>query len=129
MADRRSRWWALPPLAWAGLIFYMSHQSRPPVELPPFQHADKVVHAGVYALLAALVARWLLAGGASARRALWGAIVAASLYGALDEWHQSFIPGRDPDPCDWAADTAGAVLGAAVAVGLPRRKSRASIRG
>lgn len=119
----------LPAVAWAGLIFLVSHQSRPPVQLPPFAYADKVVHAGVFGLLAALVARWLLVTGAAARRTLWLSILAASLYGALDEWHQSFVPGRDPDPLDWAADSAGAVLGAAIAVGLPRRKSRASIRG
>src|SRR5512138_3909734 len=107
----------------------MSHQSRPPVELPPFAYADKVVHAGVYALLAGLVGRWRAGAGRAGWAAFWLALLAASLYGAADEWHQSFIPGRDPDPLDWAADSAGAVLGAATAVGLPRRKSRASIRG
>jgi VanZ family protein len=79
-------------------------------------------------VLGALTVRALLALGQGWRRALLLGVAAASLYGALDEWHQSFVPGRDPDPWDWAADTAGALVGAA-AVGLPRRKSRASIRG
>ena len=118
-----------PALAWAALIFLVSHQARPLPVAPPFDHADKVVHALVFGLLAALAARALLAAGQPARRALWGAVAAASLYGAADEWHQSFVPGREPDPWDWVADTAGALAGAAAVVGLPRRKSRASIRG
>jgi VanZ family protein len=117
-----------PPLAWAALIFWLSSLSRPvPVEVT-IPHADKLAHLGAFGVLAALTVRALLALGQGGRRALLVGIAAASLYGALDEWHQSFVPGRDPDPWDWAADTAGAVLGAA-AVGLPRRKSRASIRG
>ncbi len=120
-------WW--PALAWATIIFVASHQSRPLPIAPPFAHADKVVHAVIFGLLSALAARALLAAGQAGRRALWLAVVATSLYGAGDEWHQSFVPGRDSDPGDWAADTAGAVAGALLVVGLPRRKSRASIRG
>lgn len=132
MAETRG-WRALragwPALAWAALIFVASHQPRPLPVAPPFSHADKVVHAAAFGLLAALSARALLAAGLPARRVLWLALLAASLYGAADELHQSFVPGRDPDPWDWAADTAGGALAAAVAVVLPRRRSRASIRG
>ena len=32
-------------------------------------------------------------------------------YGALDEWHQSFVPGRDASVGDWVADSAGVILG------------------
>jgi VanZ family protein len=38
----------------------------------------------------------------------------ASLYGATDEVHQLFVPGRNCNAWDWAADTVGAALGAAV---------------
>jgi VanZ family protein len=120
---------ALLPLAWAALIFLLSHQPRLPIDVQPFPHFDKAAHAGAYAILAALAARALRVAGRGRRPALLAAVAAASLYGAADEWHQSFVPGRDPDPRDWAADTAGAILGAAAAVGLPRSKSRASIRG
>lgn len=118
-----------PAIAWAALIFILSHQSRPLPIAPPIAHFDKVLHAGAYGLLAVLAARALRAAGLPGRRALWVTVLVASLYGASDEFHQSFVPGRDPDPLDWAADTAGAVLGAALVVGLPRRRSRASIRG
>jgi len=30
-----------------------------------------------------------------------------SLYGLSDEWHQSFVVGRESDTADWVADTIG----------------------
>ncbi len=35
-------------------------------------------------------------------------IAFCSLYGVSDEWHQSFVPGRQTDVLDWLADTSGA---------------------
>jgi VanZ family protein len=49
-----------------------------------------------------------------------------SLYGISDEFHQSFVPGRTPDPVDWATDTAGA--GVALAGILIVRKRRDASR-
>jgi VanZ family protein len=31
-------------------------------------------------------------------------------FGALDEVHQGFVPGRSQDAMDWVADAAGAAL-------------------
>ena len=118
----------VPALAWAGLIFLLSSQPSPAVQPPSIPHGDKLAHAGAYAILAWLAARALLAGGTAPARALLLAVLLGSLYGASDELHQSFVPGRDADPLDWAADAAGALLGAAAAVGLPGRRARASIR-
>lgn len=117
-----------PAIAWAALISVASHLPQPIPVAPPFAHADKLVHLGVYGVLGALAARGLAGVGHGPRRAFWVALAAAGLFGAVDEWHQSFVPGREPDPRDWAADAAGAALGAAAAVGLPRRRARASIR-
>lgn len=33
-----------------------------------------------------------------------------SLYGVSDEWHQSFVVGRQADIYDWLADTLGASI-------------------
>jgi VanZ family protein len=41
-------------------------------------------------------------------------LLVVSAYGASDEWHQSFVPGRSTDVRDWIADT----IGAALAIGL-----------
>ncbi|MCS7054372.1 MAG: VanZ family protein [Ignavibacterium sp.] len=38
-------------------------------------------------------------------------ILFASLYGAVDELHQLFIPGRSCDFLDWVADFIGVIIG------------------
>lgn len=42
--------------------------------------------------------------------AVFVAIGFCSLYGATDEWHQSFVIGRNADVLDWLADTIGTSL-------------------
>jgi VanZ family protein len=39
------------------------------------------------------------------------ALLIASAYAVTDEYHQSFVPMRVPDPADWALDTLGALAG------------------
>lgn len=72
---------------------------------------DKWLHFIVYGILGVLVAR---AAELSPRRifAVATVILAVSIFGALDEAHQAFIPGRFPDVRDWMADTIGGALGA-----------------
>ncbi|HEX9049038.1 MAG TPA: VanZ family protein [Anaeromyxobacter sp.] len=128
----RGRAWpfALLALLWAAVLFWESSRANPFPFLPAGLLAqDKLLHAGAYAVLGALVAAALRAGGAAARRAVALAVLVAAVYGATDEWHQAYVPGRDADPLDWAADAAGAIAGAAAAVlALRGRIARASIR-
>jgi VanZ family protein len=88
--------------------------SGPGVPLPPGRNWDKVLHAGAYAVLAALAA-WALTRG-RLRAATWPVLLAACLisvlYGATDEFHQSFVPGRDADVFDLFADALGAFAAA-----------------
>jgi VanZ family protein len=111
------RRWA-PPLAWAATIFLLTSIPSPQLSAP--RGSDKVAHALVYGILGALTARSLLA--APRRRSAW---IAAALglitYGALDEFHQRFIPGRFADVGDWAADSAGAVAGLTLMAAFARR--------
>jgi VanZ family protein len=113
----------VPALAHAGLIFFLSAQPdlRMGVGLPA--HADKAAHAGVFALLA-LLAAWGLARSFPAWervRVLLLSLLVAVIYGALDELHQRFVPGRTPDPMDLVADAAGALLVITVLGWLGRR--------
>lgn len=41
----------------------------------------------------------------------FSSIAFCSLYGVSDEWHQSFVAGRDSSHEDWVADTIGAIVG------------------
>jgi len=54
-----------------------------------------------------------------------GAVAITTAYGCSDEWHQSFVPGRDADLRDVWADAVGAVAGAAAcwAWGIIRSRS------
>jgi VanZ family protein len=105
-----------PVCAYAAFIFYLSSQSFFPDTLPSFiqKLGDKVHHMMAYGLFGLLWYRAFryCSGSWAAPRAILLAVLASALYGITDEVHQSFVPLREPDPWDVAADT----LGAAAAV-------------
>lgn len=100
----------VPMLIVMGTIFYLS--SRTFTDAPPlFPGADKVIHLFIYAVLGATI---LFAQSPETREnlpksMLWVVLI-ATLYGVSDEFHQSFIPGRQPDIFDIIADSCGAVI-------------------
>lgn len=98
----------LPPLILMAVIFLFSAQ---PSLNSGLGLADtigrKLVHFSEYALLAFLWARALRT-RLDARRAALVALLIASLYAVTDEFHQTFVTGREGRPLDWAIDTAGA---------------------
>lgn len=108
------RYWG-PVCAYAALICFLSSQSHPEDNLPAFlfDFSDKVVHGIEYAVLGMLCYRALRGGSVVSWRqhAIPMAILLASLYGASDEIHQSFVPFRDSSWLDWVADTIGAAIG------------------
>lgn len=108
----------VPAAAWAAAIFLVS--SRPSVAIPGFWSADKLLHFGAYALLGLLVSYGSDRSGMAPR---W-AVAIGCLYGASDEIHQAFVPGRSADPADWAADALGVLAGTFVYARL-----RARLRG
>ena len=87
--------------------------ARPDPPLPA-SITDKQGHSLGYFGLGITVSR-ALAGGLgmplSITQAL-GAVALTTAYGASDEWHQIFVPGRDSNVLDWVADTIGAAIGA-----------------
>ncbi len=127
---RAVRW--LIVAAWMGGIFYLSQQSTPmgasaggAVAIP--------AHLGLYCGLA-LLFYWALAGSAEPRRgppvwALAGVAFALTvLYGVVDETHQAFVPGRVASETDLLADAAGAFVGVALAMVVPRLRRAHGIR-
>lgn len=108
------------PLGWAALIFASSSLPGPSLPSPAVPHLDKLAHAGAYAVLGWLVARAM---GARSVKAVAAATAIAALYGASDELHQAFVPGRDPSVADALADLGGALCGALLWRGLILRRS------
>ena len=62
---------------------------------------DTAAHFLYYGTMALLLAH------GSGRRWLWIPLVLVPAIGALDEWHQVGIPGRDASIWDWVADELG----------------------
>lgn len=90
-------------------IYWLSDQPSLPAPMW-FEHQDKLYHAGAYSIMGLLAWR-------SFKHWLSSPIILAllsfafcSLYGLSDEWHQSFVVGRESDSTDWLADTSGAGL-------------------
>lgn len=105
------KYWA-PVLVYCTAIFIQS--SFPgPKHVSSFFHIDKALHFFAYALLGVLFFRALRNSAIVHRKNLvfMLAILFTTIYGGLDEWHQSFVPGRTPDWWDLAADFLGGCFG------------------
>lgn len=108
----------LPPALYLATIWALSSRSSLLPDVPPFPHFDKVAHFAEYGVLGLLLARAV--GRSLGRYAVGAAIAIAVAYGALDEVHQAFVPGRQSSLLDVAADLVGATAGALVWAWLPR---------
>jgi VanZ family protein len=97
----------IPAILYMALIYFMSSQPRLLLDLPEISHADKWMHFMAYALLCFLLGMAALKNEFN-RPWVW-AFMVASLYGASDEIHQYFVPGRQADFYDWFADSLGAL--------------------
>lgn len=107
-----------PAFLWMGVIFILS--SIPGNYFPeePFDLFDKFVHATLFGILTYLVYRGLQYQDKSFFVKNFSIVIAffvCVLYGMLDETHQKFVPGREPDITDALADIIG---GASVAIYL-----------
>lgn len=79
-----------------------------------FRHLDKIVHAGMYAVLAFLWFKTLNKGNFT--RTQSGIIViAVSMYGVLMEYAQLMVKGRSFEWEDIISNAAGAILGIVIA--------------
>lgn len=89
-------------LIWMGLIFYLSSLSRS--DLQDLPHISDILgHGLLYIVLGGLLYY-------SARRQQgWWAVLVSAFFGLSDEFHQSFVPGRTPEPKDLIVDTAAAL--------------------
>ncbi len=84
-------------------------------------------HATEYAILDSLLFLWLRT-RMPARRALAVALLLSILFAASDEWHQTFVRGRDGNARDACIDTAGACV-ATLVYGIKTRRAERSLIG
>lgn len=117
--------YTLAPVGYMGVLYYLSsipasEMGRLGVKLP-----DKLLHAGAYAVLALLLYLALRRGwGVMPAPAGVAAWIVSVIYGVSDEYHQSFVPGRDPSMGDLVADAVGAAVALAGVALLSRLSGR-----
>ena len=112
-------------IAVAAAIFILSSRSKLPLpDSVLFPGSDKILHACAFGCFAFAFSYWLDSGMWKAKPAACILIVciAAACYGASDEIHQIFVPGRDASVYDWIADCTGALAASLVRTALMRRK-------
>ncbi len=102
-------WDCLGLVLYCGLIYSLSSQSVLPAPMF-FSFQDKLHHAGAFFIMGYLAWRGLRHWISQPIVLGLVSVVFCSLYGATDEWHQSFVVGRHADRFDWVADTLGAGL-------------------
>ena len=106
-----------------GVIFVLSAQSTLPDLSGGRMDLQSIAgHVIAYAVLGVLWERALRSAGIR-KPAAWAFLIAV-IYGLTDEYHQSFVPGRDADVLDLATDAVAA--GIAIAIVLWRRSRRPS---
>jgi VanZ family protein len=125
MTLERKLWLFGPAVAWCAVLFGLSAQSH----LPETPGGDKLAHLTAYIATGGLFVRAALGGSRFVPRAAWlAAAVLGALYGVSDEFHQSFVPGRDASVGDALADAIGSLIGASVGLVIYRNR-RDALRG
>jgi VanZ family protein len=114
-----------PAFFWALVIFVVS--SIPSTKLPNIAllHYDKLIHAMIFFILGLLVYRAL---EPPAREITFNwqrafiVVLCVIIYGASDEFHQGFVPGRSKDLWDLIADAIGGVCSVLFMYLMSKRK-------
>ncbi len=112
-------------LVYVPLIIYwlllLTATSLPGKDLPDIHVSDKIEHFSAYAILTILLTFTSLLQTKYKflkEKAFLSTLIFVSIYAALDELHQLFIPGRDCDINDWMADFLAACFGILIVYSL-----------
>jgi VanZ family protein len=107
--EKRKVWLVYIPLAVYWPILFTA-TTLPVERLPSVGFTDKINHFIAYFILAVLVNLTLIYQRKSRilfEKASIATIIICLFYGALDEVHQMFVPGRFAETLDWVADASG----------------------
>jgi VanZ family protein len=99
------RW--LPLLAWMVAIYIASDQ--PSQTIPHFGSWDILLKKGSHFFAYGLMAALSLRVTADFKRPYRWAFLIAAVYAISDEWHQTFVPGRDGRLADVIIDHGGSL--------------------
>ena len=111
--EQRKTWLVYLPLALYWIILFTA-TTLPGNQLPDLHLSDKIEHFSAFFILSVLLNLALIFQRKSFVLFKYAALVTIVItlsYGAIDELHQIFIPGRSADIRDWLADSTGVILG------------------
>lgn len=99
-----------PAIFWAVLILIAS--SIPKLQTPDLNIPlmDKWIHLVVYGIFGCLLQRSFFVLSPNRLLVFGMTLLVGSVYGLTDEYHQSFVPGREASVGDFIADTLGVSL-------------------
>ncbi|MCA8944494.1 MAG: VanZ family protein [Planctomycetes bacterium] len=111
-------------IGWAGVLWMLSARSSHGQPGPLwFSVVWNSGHVVVYFVLSILVMSALTGRPWSHRVRVLVAIAISTLYGVVDELHQSTVPGRDCSILDVCSDFVGSVLGVVLGFARPTSSS------
>ncbi|MGJ8677609.1 MAG: VanZ family protein [Akkermansiaceae bacterium] len=108
-------------ITWVTTLWFLSAKSSGPDTGPQITHIDKAYHfcyflAGGILLTMVIKLQWQKI---SHLLLFSTVLIIGSIIGRLDEYHQTFTPGRSGnDTGDWLADTLGTAAGCALIIFL-----------
>lgn len=114
--EKRKVWLVYIPLVLYWIVLFTA-TTLPGPQLPDIHIGDKIEHFSAFFILAVFLNLALIYQRKSYflfKYATLVTIIICFLYGAIDELHQMFIPGRFADIRDWLADSTGVLLGVLV---------------
>ncbi len=94
------------------VLFVLSGFSNKELPDLTFRIWDKLLHFLAFGFLGVLIYRSFIhcAWGFIRKHAIFFSVIITVLYGAFDEIHQYYVPGRDASYSDWIADAIGAIV-------------------
>ena len=114
--------WRSLVIVWAAILYWLSGQSKLPSP-GKFEGIDKIEHTLYFAAggMCFLLGMRLAGFARKTTVAIVLTVLFCSIVGVLDEWHQTFTPGRSGgDVWDRIADTIGGFIGAFLALTAER---------
>ena len=104
----------LPLIAWMVLIFWLSSQPKPFDLDESWQESLVGISGHILGYAGLSILWWRMLAARQCASAHWTRALAffpTMLYAISDEYHQTFVPGRNGTPVDVLIDAAGAGLG------------------
>lgn len=102
----------IPVLIWMFVIFFFSSMPTPTVTNVMWTEfiIKKAAHVIEYFILCSFFYRALLGSGIEIKKTIYFALLLTFIYAATDEFHQSFVPGREPRLWDVLIDSGAGAL-------------------